>query len=238
MNLLIDSINSQGTKGLVIRPDKIYHNLCLMGVSEQYATELQKRKEATFSCITLFGRWIIIYQGNVTNSDDTVMHIIDFRIDLETENKAGIFSQDIMDAFAQIQSNYTKVFTENSDFVGLTYAEPYEKVLKPNLFMCEGDEMVFQKAETLGILDAVEDLSNDDEVKVLIAEEKVTVENNNVINLYAIINFGGSDFGYLKIYDLHNNLERLDDFQTSIEQTGVKFDRSFILKYFNKEVLN
>jgi hypothetical protein len=238
MNLLIDFINKEETKSYTTRPDKIYYNFGLTGVLDQYVTELQKRKETTISLITLFGRWIIIFQGGDINIDDSVMHIIDFRIDLKTEYRAGFFSQDIIDAFTDIQTSYSKVFSEDSDFVKCTYAEPYEKDLKPNLFLCEDNEMVFQKAETLGILSTVENLSNDDEVKVLIAEEKVTVENNNVVNLYAIINFGGSNFGYLKIYDLHNNLERLDDFQTSIEQTGVKFDRSFILKYFTKEVLN
>jgi hypothetical protein len=238
MNLLIDFINKEGTKGYTTRPDKIYHNLCLMGILEQYITELQKRKETTFSFMTFFGRWIIIYQGGDINIDDAVMHIVDFRIDLKTEYNAAIFSQDIMDGFVDIQTSYTKVFTADADFIDLSYAEPYEKVVKPNLFVCESNEMVFEKAASLGILQAVEDLSKDNDVKVLIAQEKVTVENSNVINMYAIINFEGSEFIYLKLYDLHNNLERLDDFQTSIEQTGVKFDRSFALKYFTKEVLN
>jgi hypothetical protein len=109
-----------------------------MGVLEQYIIELQKTKEPrfsfitkqgpTFSYITLYGRWIIIYQGSDITIDDDEMHIFDFRIDLKSENNGIIFSEEIMDAFTQIQTDYIKVFTAESDFVELTYAEPCEKV--------------------------------------------------------------------------------------------------------------
>jgi hypothetical protein len=237
MNLLIDFINKEGTKGYASRPDKIYSNFCLLGVLDQYVAELQKRKGETVSIMTLFGKWIIIFQGGDINTDDSVMHTIDFRTDLKTEYRPGFFSDEIMEAFVDIQTNYSKVYTKDADFIELTYAEPHEKVVKSNLFLCEGNEMVFQKAETLGILGNVKNMSEDGEMKVLIAQEKIIVENNDVINLYAIINFQESEYVYLKIYDLENNLERLDDFQTSIELTGVKFDKS-LLKYLTKEALN
>src|SRR5689334_1508816 len=111
MNLLIDFIDKEGIKGYATRPDKIYSNFCLLGVLDQYVAELQKRKGETISIMTLFGRWVIIFQGGDINTDDSVMHTIDFRTDLKAEYRPGFFSEEIMEAFTEIQTNYSKVFT-------------------------------------------------------------------------------------------------------------------------------
>ena len=81
-------------------------------------------------------------------------------------------------------------------------------------------------------------------VRVTIADEKVTIDNEIVTNLFAVIHFGGQNdekdngFAYLKIHDLLNNFAKIDAFQNGTEQAGGKFDRAFFMERFDKHKLN
>ena len=71
-------------------------------------------------------------------------------------------------------------------------------------------------------------------------DEKINSDESIIINIYAIIHFGGENngFAYIKLFDLKNNLDKIDDFQKAIEGTGGKFDRSFFMEKFTKDKLN
>jgi hypothetical protein len=145
-----------------------------------------------------------------------------------------------------LQTRYDSVFTEKLDIVELTLAEPFEKVIKTNLFACDNDEIVLSKAKSLGVLPMIESLKDGDKVKVVLVDERLKVDNDNVTNIYALIHFGGhseeresdNGFAYIKIYDLLNNFDRVKDFEIAIENAGGKFDRAFFMERFDKHKLN
>ena len=246
MFLLIDFINPQGSRAFTTRLDKIEKNIDLIEpLKLNIEQQKQTRKEA-FSSITVFGRWLVVYQANLASDEDTIMHFIDFRIDLTSNGKEEIFSANTLQNLITLQTRYDTVFTDKMDTVELTLAEPFETVVRGNIFACDQDEIVIAKAKELGVFPMIENLVGNDKVKVTIADEKHTVDNETLTNVYAVIHFGGhseerkhdNGFAYLKIYDLLNNIDKIDAFQNAIEEVGGKFDRAFFMERFDKRKLN
>jgi hypothetical protein len=246
MFLLIDFINPQGTRAFTSKLDKIKNNVDLIEqLKVSVEQQKQTRKEA-FSSITVFGRWLVVYQANVSDDEDTIMHFIDFRIDLTNDGLGGIFSEKTLQNLIALQTRYDSVYKDKMDKVELTLAEPFETVVKSNLFACDDDDIVISKAKELGVFPMLENLVGNDKVKITIADEKQTVDNEIITNIYALMHFGGhgeerkhdNGFAYIKIYDLLNNFDKINDFQNAIETAGGKFDRAFFMERFDKHKLN
>jgi hypothetical protein len=246
MFLLIDFMNPQGSRAFTSRLDKINKNVELIQPLKSSIEQQKKSRKEAFSSITVYGRWLVIYQANVANDEDTIMHFIDFRVDLTGLGENEIFSKKTLENLMILQTRYDTVFTDKMDTVELTLAEPFEKVVKGNLFACDNDEIVLNKAKSLGVLPIIENLKDGDKVKVVLADERLTVDNENITNVYALIHFGGhseerkhdNGFAYIKIFDLLNNFDRVKDFEAAIENAGGKFDRAFFMERFDKHKLN
>lgn len=246
MFLLIDFINPQESRAFTTRLDKIKRNVDLIEpLKSSIEQQKQTRKEA-FSSITVCGRWLVVYQANISNDKDTIMHFVDFRIDLASRGEEEIFSPNTLQHLVTLQEKYDAVFTDKMDTVELTLAEPFETVIKGDIFVCDDDEIVICKAKELGAFSMIETLVGNDRVKVTITDEKQTIDKEIVTNIYAFIHFGGhgeekkheNGFLYLKIFDLQNNLNKIDAFQNAIEEAGGKFDRAFFTERFDKTKLN
>lgn len=246
MYLLVDFINPQGNIALSERLDKIEHNLNQIEPLKQNIKQMKATNKNAISCMTVFGRWIIIYQSNLTNDEDTMMHFIDFRVDIEPIDKNKIFSEKAIQGIKTIQRKYLEVFSDNLNTVELSFAEPFEKVLKPNLFICDDNEFVLRKAKELGALPVIEILKEGDRAKVVLLDDKVVIDGKTITNIYALMHFGGhseeqkneNGFAYLKLFDLLENFENLDDFQKIVEVAGGEFDRAFFINKFNISSLN
>jgi hypothetical protein len=70
------------------------------------------------------------------------------------------------------------------------------------------------------------------------ADEKIEDGDVLTVNAYALIRFAKTateeaGFGYLKLYDLTNNYDLIDDFAKALEQLGGKFDRAVFVEKFN-----
>lgn len=244
--LLIDFVNPDGNIASTTRLDKINHNIEQIEPLKKNINQQKLTNKNGVSIITVFGRWILIYQSNVTADKNTVMYFIDFRIDITPIANGNVFSEKTIQGIKQTQSKYDKEYSSSLDTVELTYAEPFEKVLKPNLFFCDNDHLVLDKAKQLGALPIIETLKEGDRVKVALVDDKVTFDDKKIVNVYALIHFGGhseekkheNGFAYLKLFDLLNNLDIIDDFQKAIEGAGGKFDRAVFIERFTKERLN
>lgn len=237
--LLVDFINPQAVRGLVTSVDKVIYNISLIPEFEWNIKERQKQK-SDFSMMTVFGRWLLVYQSNGIDDKDTMMHIIDFRIDMSGKSNEEIFSITTLNNIIQLQERYDKVFEDKYDFVELSYAESNEQIIKPNFFGCESDSVVLQKAKELGVLPAIESDPGDGRIKVVLADEKVIRDGEPLTHVYAFMHFIGDDggFAYLKIYDLVRNFDKTDDLQQGIEEAGGNFDRVYLIEKFGKAKLN
>lgn len=246
MFLLTDFINPQGNISFVNRLDKIKHNLNIIKPLKENIEKQSANSKKAFTTLTVFGRWIIGYKSNGLNDNGTIMYFIDFRIDISSFGSSNVFSQDTLKNLMELQNSYDTVFENEMDYVELTLAEPFEKVLKENLFACDSDEIVLSKAKSLGVLPMIETLKTGDRVKVVVADEKLKIDNNNITNVYALIHFGGhsqerkhdNGYFYIKIYGLLNNYDKIKDFEAAIEKAGGKFDRAFFMERFDKNKLN
>jgi hypothetical protein len=237
--LLVDFISPQGVRGLVTNVHKVAHNISQIPEFEKKIIERLQQK-SDFSMITVFGRWILVYQANSINDNDTMMHVIDFRIDMSANSNQEIFSANTLRNIWQLQERYVKVFEDKYDTVELSYAESTEQIIKPNFFGCESNSVVLQKARELGVLPAIESDPGQGRIKVVLADEKVTRDGELLTHVYAFMHFTGEDggFAYLKIYDLVRNFDRTDDLQQGIEEAGGNFDRIYLMEKFNNAKLN
>lgn len=246
MYLLTDFINPQGNIAFANRLDKIKHNISLIDPMKNNIDEQKRLRKKAFTTMTVLGRWIVVYQANIINDDDTIMYFIDFRFNLAGHQSAEIFSPNTLDNIIKLQTQYDNVFKEKYNMVELSYAEPFETIVKPNLFVCGDDKIVLAKAKSLGILPAIENLKPGDTVKVIIVDESVKVDDDYITNVYAVIHFGGhsierqhdNGFTYIKIYNLKNNFDKVNDFEAAIQNAGGRFDRSFFMERFDKVKLN
>lgn len=244
-HLLIDFVNPQGNRALVTRLDKIDRNIRLIPGLKDSVDGRKKNKTGAFSSMTVFGRWIVVYQGDVTDESETIMHFMDFRMDYSDADNLTIFSPNTLHNIIQLQQRYDKVFTPKHDTVELTFAEPFERVSKPNLFTCDIDSEVIKRAKALGVLPMLETMTGADKLKVVLADEKVKDEDRTIINVYALIHFGDyhnndadNGFGYLKIHDLARNADRIADMEAAIQGMGGSFNRAYLMQRFDEAKLN
>lgn len=246
MFLLVDFINPQGNLAFTSRLDKIKSNVDLIKPLKTNIEQGKQTIKEAFSSITVFGRWLVVYQANVSDDESTIMYFIDFRVDLTSHGQEKIFSDNTLKNLMIIQTKYDTVFTDKMDKVELTLAEPFETVVKENFFACYNDDIVIAKAKELGVFPMIENLIGNDKIKITIVDEKQTVDNEIITNIYAIIHFGGhgeerkqdNGFVYFKIYDLRNNFDKIIDFQNAIEKAGGKFDRVLFMERFDNHKLN
>lgn len=242
MYLLIDFINPQKNVAITEDLDKIQFNVEQIQPLKENIEEQRRTKKVAFACVTVVGRWIIVYSANVGDNKSATLKFIDFRIDVD--ELASAIPESTIRGMKQIQKQYDEVFTSNIDTVELTYAEIHEKVLRENLFYADEDIFVLTKAKKLGAFEAISSLKSSDGTKVVLADEREILNDSPMVNAYAFINFGEheekeeSGFAYLKIFDLKNNFDRVNDFQRAIEQLGVKFDRAIFTERFGPEKLN
>lgn len=244
MYLLIDFINPQKNVAITEDLDKIRFNVEHIEPLKKNIAEQKKTNKVAVACITVFGRWIVVYRANIANDDNTTLNFIDFRIDID--DLASVFPESTIRGMKQIQTQYDAEFTPALDTVELTFADLHEKVLKENFFFAEEDIFVLTKAKKLGALETISRLNDNDKIKLTLVDERETLNDKAIINVYALINFGEhegkekheSGFAYLKIFDLENNFDRVIDFQKAIEHLGVTFDRAFFTERFRPERLN
>ena len=244
MRLLIDSMNPQGTRAITYSLNKIKHNLEFIPDFKESIKKYKQSREKAFSLITVMGRWLIFYKANVLNDDHTLMNFIHFGVDLSTQKVDSVYSIADLQALSGLQIRYDKVYTDKMDTVALVFQEPYETALSENVFVCDDNNIVIAKAKELGISPMIENLFGKDKVKVTIADETKMVGDKEVISLYAIVHIIGNNdlsengFFYLKIYDLKNNLNKIDKFISSINDFGVYFTRAFLMERLSKYKLN
>jgi len=244
--LLIDYLSPDENIGITEQLDKIKHNINQVEVLKKNIAEQKKNNKNSVSFITVLGRWIIFFHSNLTDDKNTSMHFFEYSLDTKILKKADIFSDKVLAGIEQTQLKYYEVFNDKLDTFELSFAEPFEKVLKPNLFLCDIDDLVLHKAKELGVLPMIEKLKKGDRVKVVLIDEKITIDNNIITNIYALIHFGGhsdeqkneNGFAYIKLFDLINNIDKIVDFQKAIEGTGGKFNRASFMERFTKDKLN
>ena len=237
--LLTDFISPQRTRGLASDLKKINHNLALVPGLADNVTKQKEHREDAFSAMTVFGRWIVIYQANVRDDEDTLMHFIDFRVDFGPEN-TEVFSAKTIQNINELQTRYDVVFDSKYDTVELSFAQPYESVIQPDFFGCDQNEIVMAKARTIGALPVIETLPDNAGIKVVLADERLDVDGEEIVHVYALMHFGGEDNGlaYLKIHDLLHNLHLIPEMQKAIEEAGGQFDRSYLIERFGIAKLN
>lgn len=243
---LIDFLNPQGTIGITENLYKIEFNL---GHAEVLKKEIENRKQDyknSVSIVVPLGRWILIYQNNLLEENSAIMYFVDFRVDADNFLRSNIFTFNIVNGIKQIQSEFDSKYNDSFDTVELTFAEPHEFVLKPNLFICRDDDKVLQIADKLGAFPAIQNLKPGDRVKVNMVDEKVIIDDRPTVHVYALIHFGGHNeenniengFTYIKLYDLLRNPDRIDDFLFAVKGTGVDFETGLLIEKFTKERLN
>ena len=240
MNLSIDFINTDGQYAITEQQYKIDWNIQQILV---FLEEYNKRKTNNTRIGTMIanvGRWITILQSNLTDADSLLLHFIDFRIDVDSLERNNHFSVGVINAIKQFQKDYDKNFNQNSDTVELTYAEPFEKVVKENIFVCDDDKEVLKKANTLGVLLEVKSLDDNEKVKIVFVDERISLNDKPVLNIYGMVQFGGhpseqaceNGFAYFKLFDIENNFEKLVDFISITEKAIGKIDRAYLSERF------
>ena len=239
--LLIDFINPQGSRSFTARLDKINYNVDLIEPFKQNIANKKKADKKPFSLISVFGRWIVVYSANGVDNDDTIMHFIDFRIDIDANPIEELFSANTVNNIKQIQAKYDAVWQDKFDTVELSFAEPYEKVVKGNIFACDDDDIVLAKAKQLGALAMLQ--KDSDRLTVSLVDEKVKDGDTLIVNAYALIHFSkteeeNSRFGYIKLYNVRDNFNQAEEFLAAIEKIGGKFDRAFFMEKFTREKWN
>ncbi len=245
MYLLTDNINIQGYFGYALRPDKISFNISKIDPFRKNLPELKSTKKTPFSLMAIVGRWIVVYKADPVNGEEKI-YFIDYRIEVDNLLMKDIFSSNNLKAIKELQLEFDNKFSPKFDVVELTYAEPFETVVKGNFFSCDNDKEVLEKAKSLGAFPVIENLREGETVKVVMVDEKIILNDKPIRNVYAIIHFGGhgedqrqeNGFAYLKLYDFHNNLELIDDFLKSVQKAGGKFDRAYLMERFDKAKLN
>jgi hypothetical protein len=241
----VDFLSNQSVFAIVDKLEKITANLAQV---EPLSTNInQQRKTATkgVSVVTVYGRWIIVYTENILNQEDTQMYFFDFRFDLQPIVK-DLFSESMAKSILTTQARYDEAFEDKYDTAELTLAELYEVVIQENLFACNLDKKVLEKAKTLGVLPIIQSLKDGDTLKVCFADEIEKNEHYTVNNIYALIHFGGhspqnnsdNGFVYIKLRDIQNNSDQIENFLDKVAQTGVQFDRVTILERFTTARLN
>jgi len=129
MDLLVDFINEQGVMAFASNPDKIIYNLNLIPPLKQNIAEQKKIRKDAFSAISVAGRWIVVYKANVEDNENTMMHFIDFRIDIDSQSTNEIFSTTAINGIKTIQNQYDDIYTPKHDTVELQLTFPFSNSL-------------------------------------------------------------------------------------------------------------
>jgi len=245
MYLLIDFINSEGTIAYTERPDKIKKNIELIEPIKRQIEQQKKANKDTMIIVTDLGRWILIFQSNIKDDENTMMQFLDFRTDIDAFAKNKIYKTNIIQNIKTIQNQYG-IDYNSIDIVELTYAEPYENVVKLNFFICTQDDIILSKAKELGILPMIETLKEKDKTKIAFADEKIKVSEKTITNIFVFVNFGqhnkdpkDNGFTYLKIFDFANNYNLINDLQKTVEHlTGGQIDNAFFMERFSLKDYN
>jgi hypothetical protein len=127
--------------------------------------------------------WIIIYQSNLLNDDDTILYFIDFHIDIQLFIDNGIFSGKIIQGVIDIQKRYDKIYNPGNVSVELAFAVPFETVVKPNLFLCHTNHLVLEKVKQLRDLPIFEFLKEGYKIKLWLIDEKVEIDKKVIANI-------------------------------------------------------
>jgi len=241
----VDFLSDQSVFAIVDKLEKITANLDKV---EPLRTNInQKRKNAIkgVSVVTVYGRWIVVYIENILNQEDTQMYFFDFRFDIQ-QLVEGMFSESVANSILTTQARYDEAFKDKYDTAELTLAELHEVVIQENLFACNLDEKVLEKAKVLGVLPILQTLKDGDTLKVCFADEIEKNEHYTIKNIYALVRFGGhiprnnsdNGFVYIKLRDVQSNTGLIEIFLEKVKQTGVQFDRISILERFTTARLN
>lgn len=231
--LLVDFIDKNGYYAYTDRLDKIESNLDQVKYFKNNIQTTKATKTTPFLIMGVVGRWIIIYRNNGTDESGTTMYFLDYR--LEVSNNAALketFAPNNLNAIRALQEDHEKDFLPEMDIIELVDAEPWEMVIKRNFFACDNDERTLDKAKVLGVLPAIENLKPGDTVKVVIADERISTDSKTVLNIYALIHFGGHNeksknengFSYIKLYDFQNTETEIKTLHDAILNIGGKFD--------------
>ncbi|MBK9722015.1 MAG: hypothetical protein IPO78_10425 [Saprospiraceae bacterium] len=247
MYQLIDYLNPEGNIAITQELNKIDFNLSRIVELNQNIEFAKAISNISTSAVTALGRWIIVYHSNVIDNKNTAMYFLNIDLDANLFEDNKVFPSNIIDRIRKIQQKYSLIDITKIDSVELTFAELHEIVLKPNLFSCKEDSIVLKTAERLGAFPIIENLKEGDRVKVTLVDERIMVDEKEVIHVYAFVHFGGhseeyeheNGFIYIKLFDLHRNPERIEDFLVLVEGTsGGNFDRVLFFEKFSKERLN
>lgn len=244
MHLRIDTINPTKTRGLTTDLRKIDLNLKLLPAIEKSIAKLKESSKEAFTTLSVYGRWLVVYQANVSDEEDTMMHFIDFRIELDDVENLQIFSEKTLDALISLQDKYDQVYSDSMNTVELSFAEPEEKILENNFFACEEDPVVLAIAKKLGAEPMLHSTLQKEGVRIVIADEQKMVDGNEITNAYALIHFIDADdssengYAYFKIYDIKDNSHLIGDFVDTLQKIGGEFDRAFFMKRFDISQLN
>ena len=244
--LLIDYLNPEGNFAITESIDKINYNISINEVFKKDIEYQMSNNKIGVTSLTNYGRWIVIYQADLINKEEVNMYILDFQIDLELLEKNKIFSKSIINAIWDLQQNAFKRFSKENDIVALSFAETYEKILKPNFFFCDNDKTVLENAERLGVLLIIKSYNEGERVKVAIIDEKIEIDGKKITNVYAFIHFVGhikekeheNGYVYVRIFDLLSNLYLIEDLEKTILGAGGKFDKTYFMERFTKERFN
>ncbi len=125
MNLLVDYISESRVRAVTTNPEKIVYNLNYIPELKQSIDKQAKTKQDAFSIVTVVGRWLLVYTANTQDDDNTVMHFIDFRVEIDEDNIGDIFSTNTIHGMKSIQLQYDNVFTPKLDTVELQLAPSF-----------------------------------------------------------------------------------------------------------------
>lgn len=241
---LADYIHPQKLMGFTSDIEKVNSNLNLI---KPFADNIAAKKQAgegkPFTLMTVCGRWIVVYSTNGLNEEDTTLYFTDFRVELDNSLISNYVSTNAISNMKVLQFRYDGVYEDAMDIYDLTYWQTGEKVLKGNLVACDVDVQVLGKAKDLGALPMIQTLNPPDKIKMTLVDEKIKDGNSLMVNAYALIHFGATPtesngFAYLKLYDLLNNFDLIDEFVKTLESLGVKFNRAILMEKFTPERLN
>ena len=129
VNLLVDYISENRVRAVTNNPDKVTYNLDIIPELKENVAKQAKTNRDAFSVITVSGRWLIVYTANTQDDENTVMHFVDFRIEIDENTMGHIFSMNTINGMKSLQLRYDNVFTRRYDTVELQLAPSFSQDL-------------------------------------------------------------------------------------------------------------
>lgn len=240
----VDYIHPQKTLAWASDLSNISANLLALPViNENIAAKKAVNSGRPFTLIGIAGRWLVLYSANGVDEDDTMLYFVDFRIELDDSAVSHVLSANAITNLKSLQTQCDPVYTDKMNTYEVSYANEQEKILKPNLVSCEDDNIVLAKAKALGALHILKTAESKNQFQVSLVDEMIDEGDYKTKNIYALVHFNATatepgGFLYIKLYDIANNLDLLDDFTKALKQFGGKFDRAFLMEKFMPERWN